>query len=68
MPLVNVKIFERRLLEDPTFAGRLAKAIDKTVTEVVGGDKRPDTWVTVEGIPDTQWTFNGEMRTRDNTD
>lgn len=63
MPLVQVKVFERRLLEDPGFAERLAKAIDATVTEVVGGDERPDTWVTVEGIPSTQWTFNGELRT-----
>lgn len=68
MPLVQVTVFERRLLEDPGFAERLAKAIDATVTEVVGGDTRPDTWVIVDGVPDTRWTFNGETRTRADSD
>lgn len=61
MPLVTVKVFEERL-QDPEFAKRLAVAIDRTVTEVVGGDERPDTWVIVEGVSAHQWTFNGEFR------
>ncbi|MEV8339161.1 hypothetical protein [Leucobacter sp. NPDC077196] len=64
MPLVNVKMFEHRLQQDPDLARRLAVAIDDVVAEYCTGPdgKRPDTWVTVEGVPREQWTFNGETR------
>ena len=64
MPLVTVKMFEHRLQDDPELAQRLAVAIDEVVAEHGTGPngKRPDTWVTVEGVPRTQWTFNGELR------
>lgn len=64
MPLVNVKLFEHRLQEDPELAQRLAVAIDEVVAEHCTGPNgvRPDTWVTVEAVPRTQWTFNGELR------
>ena len=64
MPLVTVKMFEHRLQDDPELAQRLAVAIDEDVAEHCTGPngKRPDTWVTVEGVPRTQWTFNGELR------
>ena len=64
MPLVTVKMFEHRLQDDPELAQRLAVAIDEVVAEYCTGPngKRPDTWVTVEGVPRTQWTFNGELR------
>jgi len=63
MPLVNVKLFEDRLQNDPELAQRLAAAIDAVVTEHCSTNGvRPDTWVVVEGIPRTQWTFNGEQR------
>lgn len=64
MPLVTVKMFEHRLQQDPELAERLAKAIDEVVAEhcTAPGGARPDTWVTVEGVPRTQWTFNGELR------
>lgn len=64
MPLVNVKLFEHRLQEDPELAQRLAVAIDQVVAEhcTPPGGNRPDTWVMVEGVPRSQWTFNGELR------
>ena len=63
MPLVNVKLFEDRLQNDREMAERLAVAIDEVVAEHCSTDgKRPDTWVVVEGVPRTQWTFNGELR------
>lgn len=64
MPLVNVKLFEHRLAQDPGLAERLAVAIDEVVAEhCTGADgARPDTWVVVEGVPRSQWTFNGELR------
>lgn len=64
MPLVSVKLFEHRLQEDPELAERLAVAIDAVVAEecTPATGKRPDTWVTVEGVPRTQWTFNGATR------
>lgn len=62
MPLVTIKVFEARL-QDPAFARRLALAVDAAVTEVCGGDTRPDTWVLVEGVPAAQWAFNGEFMT-----
>ena len=63
MPLVNVKLFEDRLQNDPALAERLAAAIDEVVSEYCSTEGvRPDTWVVVEGIPRTHWTFNGEQR------
>lgn len=64
MPLVNIKMFETRLQEDPGLAERLAVAIDALVAEMCAGPdgSRPDTWVVVEGVPRAQWTFNGELR------
>jgi len=64
MPLVTVKMFEHRLQDDPELAKRLAVAIDEVVAEHCTGPNgvRPDTWVTIEGVPRTQWTFNGDLR------
>lgn len=64
MPLVTIKMFEHRLQNDPELAERLAVAIDAVVAEHCSGPDgaRPDTWVLVEGVPRTQWTFNGELR------
>ena len=64
MPLVTVKMFEHRLQQDPDLAKRLAVAIDELVAEYCSAPDgtRPDTWVTVEGVPREQWTFNGEIR------
>lgn len=64
MPLVSVKLFEDRLNDDPEMAQRLAVAIDELIAEHCTGANgvRPDTWVTVEGVPRGQWSFNGEFR------
>ncbi|UOQ59628.1 hypothetical protein MUN76_11280 [Leucobacter rhizosphaerae] len=64
MPLVTIKMFEHRLQQDPELAERLAVAIDEVVAAHCTGPEgaRPDTWVVVEGVPRTQWTFNGSTR------
>lgn len=62
MPIVNVKLFEHRLQQDPELAGRLAAAIDRVVVEHCAGSEgeRPNVWITVEGVPREQWAFNGQ--------
>lgn len=64
MPLVTIKMFEHRLQQDPELAAKLAAEVDRIVADLCTGPdgKRPDTWVTVEGVPRTHWTFNGETR------
>jgi 4-oxalocrotonate tautomerase len=61
MPLVNVKVFEDRL-DDVEFAGRLTSAMTDAIVSVCGESARENTWVIVEGVPRTQWSFGGEHR------
>ena len=64
MPLVTIKMFEHRLQQDPELAAPLADAIDGVVAAHCPGPdgKRPATWVPGEGVPRSQWTFNGKTR------
>jgi 4-oxalocrotonate tautomerase len=61
MPLVNVKVFEDRL-DDAEFAGRLTAAMTDAIVSVCGESARENTWVIVEGMPRSQWSFGGEHR------
>lgn len=61
MPLVNVKVFEDRL-DDEAFAGRLTSALTEAVVAVCGEASRGNTWVVVEGVPRSQWSFGGEHK------
>jgi len=61
MPLVNVKVFEDRL-DDVEFAGKLTSAMTDAIVSVCGESARENTWVIVEGVPRTQWSFGGEHR------
>lgn len=61
MPLVNVKVFEDRLSDDE-FADRLTAAVTEAVVAVCGESSRANTWVIVEGVPRSQWSFGGERK------
>lgn len=61
MPLVNVKVFADRL-DDDTFSEQLTRAITEAVVGVCGEGSRDATWVMVEGVPRSQWSFGGERK------
>lgn len=61
MPFVTVKVFEDRL-SDEKFAGRLTSAVTDAVVSVCGEGSRENTWVVVEGVPRSQWSFGGEHK------
>jgi 4-oxalocrotonate tautomerase len=61
MPLVTVQVFEDRLL-DESFSARLTSALTETVVAVCGESSRENTWVILEGIPRSQWSFGGNLK------
>lgn len=61
MPFVNVKVFEDRL-EDAEFAGKLTSAVTEAIVSVCGEGARENTWVVVDGVPRSQWSFGGERK------
>lgn len=61
MPLVTVKVFEDRLKDD-AFSANLTSALTEAVVAVCGEASRENTWVVVEGIPRSQWSFGGELK------
>ena len=61
MPFVTVRVFEDRL-SDEEFAGRLTSAMTEAVVSVCGENSRENTWVIVEGVPRSQWSFGGERK------
>lgn len=61
MPFVTVKVFEDRL-DEPTFAGELTTAVTDAIVSVCGEDARENTWVIVEGVPRSNWSFGGEHK------
>jgi 4-oxalocrotonate tautomerase len=61
MPLVTVKVFEDRLKDD-AFSANLTSALTEAVVAVCGESSRENTWVVLEGIPRSQWSFGGELK------
>jgi 4-oxalocrotonate tautomerase len=61
MPLVNVRVFEDRL-DDAEFAADLTSAVTEAIVSVCGENSRENTWVVVEGVPRSQWSFGGERK------
>jgi 4-oxalocrotonate tautomerase len=61
MPLVTVKVFEDRL-NDEAFSANLMSALTEAVVAVCGEASRGNTWVVLEGIPRSQWSFGGEIK------
>ncbi|TFD53893.1 hypothetical protein E3T46_03245 [Cryobacterium sp. Hh11] len=61
MPLVTVKVFEDRLT-DEAFSASLTSAVTEAVVAVCGESSRENTWVVVEGVPRSQWSFGGNLK------
>jgi 4-oxalocrotonate tautomerase len=61
MPFVNVKVFQDRL-DDEKFGAKLTSAVTEAVVSVCGESTRENTWVVVEGIPRSQWSFGGNLK------
>jgi 4-oxalocrotonate tautomerase len=61
MPLVHVNVFEDRL-DDAAFAGKLTAALTEAVVAVCGESSRANTWVIIDGVPRSQWSFGGEHK------
>ena len=61
MPFVTVKVFEDRL-DDAQFAGDLTAAVTEAIVSVCGENARENTWVVIEGVPRSQWSFGGERK------
>jgi 4-oxalocrotonate tautomerase len=61
MPFVNVKVFQDRL-DDEDFGAKLTSAVTEAVVSVCGESTRENTWVVVEGIPRSQWSFGGNLK------
>jgi 4-oxalocrotonate tautomerase len=60
MPIIEVKVFERRL-EDETQAERIAVALTDALCSVIGEQAREQTWVIVEGVPAARWAIGGKV-------
>ena len=59
MPLVTVKVFERRL--DPESEARIIKAMtDALLGALEAEELRDHTWVLVEGLSPKQWGIGGK--------
>lgn len=64
MPIVELKAFEQRFVDDAT-AERLIEKLTDAVAEVFGEDVRDETWVVLAGIPARHWGFGGSRRLPD---
>ena len=61
MPLVTVKVFERRL--DPQSEARIIKAMTDALLEALEAEElRDHTWVLVEGYDTHRWGRAGKPR------
>ena len=59
MPLVTVKVFERRL--DAQSESRIIKAMTDALLEALEAEElRDHTWVLVEGLSPKQWGIGGK--------
>ena len=57
MPLIEVKMFDRRVDDDS--ARRVITALTDALSDALGADVRDQTWVLVEGVPAARWGING---------
>lgn len=63
MPLIEVKLFERRLESEET-PRRVVEALTDALCSVIGEEARAETWVVVEGVPRRCWGIAGETADR----
>ncbi|GAA3078689.1 tautomerase family protein [Streptomyces sp. NPDC001709] len=57
MPFIDVKIYDRRL--DENSERELIERLTQAVVDVFGEPVRPQTWVTLTGVPPRQWGIGG---------
>jgi 4-oxalocrotonate tautomerase len=58
MPLVEVKLYDRRINDDTV--PQLIEKITDALCDVCGEDIREHTWVLVEGLSPKQWGIGGK--------
>ncbi|MFI2710552.1 4-oxalocrotonate tautomerase family protein [Micromonospora sp. NPDC018662] len=59
MPYIDVKIYENRL--DEKTERELIERLTAAVVDVFGESIRPQTWVTLTGVPHRRWGIGGEQ-------
>jgi 4-oxalocrotonate tautomerase len=57
MPLVEVKLYDRRINDD--VVPRVIEKLTDALSEAIGDDVREHTWVLVEGLSPKQWGIGG---------
>jgi 4-oxalocrotonate tautomerase len=58
MPLIEVKLFSRRL-ESEDLPGEVVAALTDALCSVIGEEARDETWVVIEGVPPACWGIAG---------
>ena len=58
MPLVEVKLYDRRINDD--VVPRVIEKVTDAIREVIGEDIREHVWVLVEGLSPKQWGIGGK--------
>jgi len=58
MPLIEVKLYDRRINDD--VVPRVIEKVTDAVCEVIGEEIREHTWVLVEGLSPKQWGIGGK--------
>lgn len=59
MPLIEVKLFDRRL-ESEEVPKQVVAALTDALCSVIGEGVRDETWVLVEGVPPRCWGMGGQ--------
>ena len=63
MPLIEVKLFDRRL-ESEELPGQVVEALTDALCSVIGEEARAETWVVVEGVSPRHWGIGGQTADR----
>ena len=62
MPLIEVKLYDRRL-EGPDASAKIIEEMTEALVRATGDEGvREHTWVVVQGVPPTQWGIVGNAR------
>jgi 4-oxalocrotonate tautomerase len=61
MPIIEVRAFEQRFVDEST-AQRLIEKLTDAFVEVYGESVREETWVLLEGVSPHRWGFGGKVR------
>lgn len=58
MPLIEVKLYDRRV--NPDACEKIIKEMTDGLCRVIGEEMREEIWVVVEGVPPTSWGIGGK--------